>query len=191
MRADDEMDARIDAALRSYAEPESIPEPRIIAARLLEQVSSQRMRSRWILAWWKPAAAGALALLTMVLLWWVYVPRVQRIAYVPQPPSAVSPASSAGPLHAPPSRSLRASAHRFGAHGRERLPKLRVFPTPRPSSPQELRLAALGSGGEPPVRQQMVAAEQNLDDPIRIAELKIRPLDEDGPPDQPTGKDLP
>lgn len=196
MRGDDELDAKIDAALRSYAEPESIPEPRVITARLLAEVRAQRMRTRRILVAWLPIAGGALAVLTLALLWLLRPLEVPRIAFAPQTPPTVAPAVLAPAAAAPgrertTARMIRADAHRPQGSRPEPLPKLQVFPTPQPLSTQEFKLAAIGAGAAPIARQQVLAAEQHLDDPIRIAALKIRPLEEDGIPDQTTGKDLP
>ena len=63
---------------------------------------------------------------------------------------------------------------------RTRLPKLKVFPTPRPLSPEEQALMAFTEQATPEVTKQVVEAEKHLGDPISIAELKIAPLESGG-----------
>jgi RNA binding exosome subunit len=58
------------------------------------------------------------------------------------------------------------------------LPKLEVFPTLRPLTAEEQALVAFAEQATPEQKKQVMEAEQHLGDPIAIAELKIRPLDE-------------
>ena len=60
-----------------------------------------------------------------------------------------------------------------------KLPKMEVFPTPRPLTTEEQALMAFVEQTTPEVKKQVVEAEKHLGDPIAIAELKIRPLDKE------------
>jgi hypothetical protein len=57
-----------------------------------------------------------------------------------------------------------------------RLPKMDVFPTPRPLTAEERALVAFASQASPEMKKQVVEAERHLGDPIAIAQLKIEPL---------------
>jgi hypothetical protein len=179
-----ELDSRIDAALRNYAEPPETTEPRIALAGIMDQAHAVRpaRHNRW----WMWGLAGAVACLIAVVaaLWVNRVPRiaplrVPRIARVPQAPPVVTvPSSPAQPavaqVRAPAIR--RATRNRRTAAGREAppLPKLAVFPTPRPLTPQEQALAAFARHGPPDVQRAVLEDQKHWDDPIIVADLHNR-----------------
>ena len=66
-----------------------------------------------------------------------------------------------------------------GVLDKRQLPKMEVFPTPRPLTAEEQALMVFTEKTTPEVKKQVVEAEKHLGDPIAIAELKIRPLDEE------------
>jgi hypothetical protein len=177
MRAD-EMDERIDAALRSYAQPPEMPESRIVLARVLERARAETgPRRRWW-AWAIPAAGCAVALLAAAAVAWVLrVPQVPEIAWTPQPPGVVRVQTAPVPVVA-----RRSVIHRAAAtplqNVAEALPKLETFPAPLPATAQEQKLVDFVERGPSAVKQQVVEARQHADDPLEIAELKIQPLDE-------------
>lgn len=194
MRADeipDEMDARIDAALHSYAEPPQMPEPRVVLSRVLERARAEKpSHRRWWAYWrvWMIPAAGCAAALLVVAIWVLRGPRVPEIAWTPKPPGVVSVAT-APEQELPPRAAARAVS---GASRRvQRPPKLDMFPTPLPLSRQEQQLIAFANQTSPAEAKQLAEAQQHVDDPIRISPITIRPLDEDETTDQPNRKDQP
>jgi hypothetical protein len=187
MRAD-EIDERIDAALKSYAEPPEMPEPRVVLARLLKRARPDKT-SRWRRWVWLIPASGCAVTLLAAVVWVLYVPRLPEIAWTPQAPGVVSlpVAPAAEPAqHRPP----RASAPRM-QYAAETLPKLETFPAPAPVSPEEQKLVDFAQRGPSAAKQQMMEARQHVDDPLEIAELKIQPLDESDNSAQAKGKEKP
>jgi hypothetical protein len=194
MRSDERMDELIDAALRSYAERGEISEARVVAARVMARArAAESRRSFWVWAVVVPAAACLLVALAGTIL----IMRgtgVREIAWVPKAPGVAK-----GGEGIPPRLKPRVDLGRNGTaedvplQGRlvrivkppaneesaaERLPKLKVFPTPRPLTAEERALVEFAQQGSPEVKKQVVEAQAHLGDPIAIAELEIRPLDE-------------
>lgn len=189
----DELDLRIDAALRSYAESPQFQDARMAVARVRELAEHLRARRRWRVWAWAIPASTATLIAVAALNWFVGIappPRITR----PTAPAVVSiPGENDGACcnvqraHTAPSTSLardrirRASAHEdraLEATARP-LPKQEVFPTPAPLSPEERALLAFATQAPPDVKKQVIEAQKHLGDPIEIATLKIRPLDED------------
>ena len=187
----DLIESRIDAALASYAEPPSMPDARVAAAQVMARLAERDApRRRWWL--WVAPAAACLLLLVLAL----GVGRMMRAPGRPQiasaplsspasgPVSAAVPKSVSGPMEngkisAPVRRPGRRVNRPTALTAREQaLPKLDVFPTPAPLSPEEQGLVTLATKAPPNVQQQVIAAEQHIADAINIAELTIRPLDQ-------------
>ena len=114
----DERDARIDAALRSYAEPPELSAPRVALARIMEQTRTERpaQPARQIF-WWKWGLAGAAACLLVIAaaLWVMRAPQVPEVAPAPRrrhgaeasgrgrgPHSGHPPSRACPPLHRAP-----------------------------------------------------------------------------------------
>ncbi len=203
MRGDDrgweggtEVEARIDAALRSYGEPGEMVETRVAVARVLERVrSDSRRRVRWWV--WGAVTAGCLAVAVGVGAWMMGGPRVAEIAWAPvapgapgvrqnfpqrlkpEPPHGDYGAAEAVPLQSE-SRNTQRSVRNSGLkheESLESLPKMEVFPAPRSLSTEEQALVAFATHVPAEVKAQVVEAEQHVGDPIAIAELKIAPLE--------------
>jgi hypothetical protein len=64
------------------------------------------------------------------------------------------------------------------------LPKLEVFPTPTPLSPQEEALAAFVKYGPPAVQRAVLEDQKHWDDPIIVADLREQPVQAGNPQDQ-------
>lgn len=215
------LEARIDAALRSYMEAPQFSDPRVVLARVRALAEQQPERRRWR-GWGWVVSASVAALIALVALMWVAQrPTVPQIAFVPKAPGVASVASpdsqpgerkNAGPstpvaratsaqddkaLRGPtmvPHKQLRRSftpdgMDEVGAEERK-LPKLDVFPAPQPLSAEEQALLALVTQAPEESSKQVIEAQQHLGDPIEIAALKIRPLDEDVDQSEPKGKDM-
>ena len=178
-----ELDSRIDAALRNYAEPPEITEPRIALARIMDQAHAERPARHT--RWWMWGLVGAVACLIAVFaaMWTPRVPRLpqtaRQIARVPQAPPVVTVPNSpvlpaVAQVQAPAIR--RAPRIRRTAAGREvtPLPKLAVFPTPRPLTPEEQALVAFARHGPPAVQRAVLEDQKHWDDPIIVADLQNR-----------------
>lgn len=180
MHEGERMDEWMDAALRSYAEPEGTTEPRLAFARLMEVARQQQLRRRKLLWLWAVAfpALVCLALVSMRADWDLHNPRVPEIAWIPQPPVVVRPGlAGAGEKAARPDRihSLRRAA----VAQQEHLPKLDVFPTPQPLSQEERALLRFAHNSTTNVQRDVIESQQHWDRPLVIAEVKIRPLSGD------------
>ena len=71
----------------------------------------------------------------------------------------------------------RHSSHTAAAVRVQRLPKLDVFPTPQPLTPAEQALVAYVAHAPEAERQSLVEAQKQLDAPLTIAALEIKPLE--------------
>lgn len=191
-----EVDRRINAALRSYAEPGEIPETRLVLARLMERAAvSERSGFRW---WsWVAGAACAAVITALVAGWTIRSSRSPQIAWVPRAPlaAATAPGGDLAIESHPAARSFvrqqRVAQQKMseqkkvleirlaGGSETERLPKLEVFPTPRPLSTQEQALVAFVKHAPAGVRQAVMEDQQHWDKPIVVAEVTIRPLGAD------------
>ena len=216
MRGDeqDTIDERIDAALRRYAEAPQFSEPRVALARV-RALAEQEPQRRWNSWTWVVPSSVMAVLIAVVVLWMLRVPRTPQIARVPRAPGVadtapqgLKPAPSAarnGTTEVVPfqntARSSRDSnrccggrrgAIRAVAQEETRaLPKQEVFPTPQPLSPQERALVSFVSEAPPAVKEQVLAAQKQIDAPIEIADIHIEPLDQSSGEPQTKGKDLP
>ena len=214
------LDARIDAALRSYMDTPEFSDPHVVLARvrMLAQQEPRSRRSAWV--WAVPASVAAL-IAVVALVWFAQRPTSPQIAFVPKAPGVASVAApdsqpgarkNAGPstpvaraTSVQDDRALDASAKvRRGESRRNeirdqndvalaerRLPKLNVFPAPRPLSAEERALAAFVVRAPPAVKEQVIASQKQVDDPIEIAAIQIEPWDKSSEEPQPQGKEHP
>ncbi|MGB6132988.1 MAG: hypothetical protein WBG54_14505 [Acidobacteriaceae bacterium] len=170
------IEVRIDAALGSYAEPPAaISDPRTAAAAILDRAHvTPTRRPFWI--WAIPAAC--LLALAVGLLWWFHAAPAPRIARAVAPaPAGTVPLASAPAPHRLPVRIVR----RQHAHPAP-LPKLDVFPTPAPLSPQEQALVAFARTAPPAVQQAVIDDQRSWDQPPNVAGLNINPPENSGAP---------
>lgn len=185
----DELDRRLDAALRSYGDPGETTEPRVAAARILAQarVAPRSRRAPWI---WAVAAPVSLLLLAAAIVWLLRAPRTPKIAWAPQPPRvAVVPAhpvkaAASAPQMPAPMHAHRSFARRDQVAATAAPPKLPVFPTPRPLSAQEQALVAFAQHGPPAVQRAVLEDQKHWDDPIIVAGLSRQPPVPDSQQDQ-------
>ena len=215
MRGDeqDTIDERIDAALHRYAEAPEFSEPRVALARV-RALAEQEPQGRWnSLVWVVPSSVIAV-LIAVAVVWVLRVPRTPQIAWVPKAPGVtetgpqgLKPAPSAarnGTTEVVPFQNTNHSSRDSnrccgGRHGAIRavaqeetraLPKQAVFPAPQPLSPQERALLEFVTQTPPEVAKQTIEAQEHLGDPIQIAAIRIRPLDEDEQQVEPKGKEM-
>jgi hypothetical protein len=167
----DELDGRIDDALRSYAEPSQPMEPRIALARIMDRAQSARP-ARGI-RWWMWGVAGAAACLVavMVAMWMTRGPQAPEIARAPAAPGVVSVSKRSAPAAVQGVANRRAThagwstRHKEVAATATTLPKLAVFPTPRPLSPEEEALVAFAKHGPPAVLHAVLEDQKQWDEP--------------------------
>jgi len=181
----DKIDALLDAALGTYAEPRTGLEQRILAHVEGAQSSQMAPWRRWL--GWELAAtlAASVLLYSGVSVVWHHRTKSAPTASKREQASALRmPNTQPEPL-----RSI-ASHPRGPAPTRHRdthaetvatgAPKLDVFPAPRPLSPQEQALVALARQSAE-VRQQALPAQGDDDAPLQISAIQIPPIP---PPDE-------
>jgi hypothetical protein len=169
---DNSLDTRIEDAIRTYAEPGKVPEARIVALKLLEQAGEVGPRAQWPLWRWAIPAAVCLIAMAIAAVWLFRTPRIPDVARTPAPPRIVAQTKTPAPLtrHAPLSAAKR--PHRVLAAKSRTLPKLDVFPTPTPLSPQEKALVYFAEHAPSSVQRAVLREQQNWEKSISIAGLR-------------------
>jgi len=186
MRENDQLDLLIDAALATYSEPPAGLEDRVLHALAAEREAGAaiphraRLRRRW-LPW--ATALRIAACVLLVLLIQLREPHHEtqaRIPFSPLPshdPSRV-PAIARADTPAPISHRAKPAVSRTAPELRvAALPKLDVFPTPQPMTPQEKALVASTARASKPQLLALVTAQQNPEGPVTIAAIQIPPLE--------------
>ncbi|GGH16406.1 hypothetical protein [Silvibacterium dinghuense] len=197
-RADDELDSLLDAALETYVlveyEDEAVAgvKSRTMAAVraqvLLEKKSGRRIA--WPL--WALPVAAVLVMAAVLLL---SRQRVDVKGLAMSAPEKVSDrhetrAASPGAMQAqvefpqashPAIRHVSLQTERIANPVSEPLPKLDVFPTPTPLSPEEQALAAMAQRNPQQAQQAMTMPEHKPIEPLNvkpvmIAAIRIPPL---------------
>jgi hypothetical protein len=185
----DELDRILNQALFAYP-----AEPLLgIEARLLRRVRNEgRATQRTSLAstFWSRALGAGLAVALVAA--GVFLSRsglVKKTAN-PNPTAAARPVNSvkAAAETTPPEAGTRENQEIEGtirgAVRRSALPKLDVFPTPSPLTPEELALARMTKAALPAATARQESAVPVQLEPIQIQVLEIKPLaadaDEDG-----------
>jgi hypothetical protein len=186
----DQFDLAVQSALSSYGDPgpESGLDERILARIDAEGVVRPRQRwIPWVIA--APIAAGLLLLLVLSShsktepqfvrhdgALKMQAPLIQQL----QTAKAIPEASK---LPRPARRECDLALHNqstAGAGNAAPLPKLDVFPTPQPLTPEERALATFAAEASETERQSFIEAQEQTDAPLSIASITIQPLD---PPD--------
>lgn len=180
----DELDRLLDSALVTYADPgpDAGLENRILSRIAAE--ASPSPRRRW-LAW-----AIAVPVLAALLFFAVVSGTRKSHAPAPAPPQAhvtlspSIPASqvSSSPLARPaPLRRVKNSSReqrRAKLTARSApLPKLEMYPTPRPLSPQEEALVNFAARATTSEREALITAQRQNDAPLSVAAIEIKPLE--------------
>lgn len=155
------LDARLDAALHTYAAPPPVPDPHSIAQKLLERATELDTRPAFPIWKWAVPAAACFIALVLAALWFFRAPQIPTVARTPAPPPTIAA------THPPALPAQRAAipAHPrrpvVAATASRPLPKLAVFPTPTPLSPQEQALVAFAEHA-PPAVQRAVLQDQKV-----------------------------
>jgi hypothetical protein len=175
-------EARIDAALRSYAEPPAMAsDPRTAAAAILERVrQAQRRRRLWWL--WAIPTGVAMGVAVVVLFLSLHTPHgplsvdVAQVPHAAQPlpaPHAMEPAR----LHAA-TPAKRRVMHRLRPQAAP-LPEQAVFPAPAPLSRQERALLVFARTAPPAVRQAVINEQSRwAEEAHMVSSSPIHPISE-------------
>jgi hypothetical protein len=192
MREKDDLDLLIDSALATYADPgpDSGLEDRVLVTLAAVRTKTLRERRRWRTRWlpWAvaiPIAAGLLFL-------WLSprrdkpLPASERQEARSAPPKAIAPrinSSNEVRPHVPRRYVIRSVQPTTPVQTAQAapLPKLDVFPTPQPLTAEERALGVVVTETPLPAREALVEAQSLDAQPVRIAEIRIPPLE---PPDQ-------
>lgn len=178
MPEQDDLDRLIDSALGDYAEPRAGLEQRMLAR--VAGDAARPSRRWWIVAAVAVPAAVVLLLVSYLVPWNLH-PQAGQMTYTPAVPKIVAPVIAApeqATRRAVPSRHIRA-----GEHSAERAasnpiprPKLDVFPTPQPLTGEEKALVRFVGETPEADRKALVAARQQVDEPLNISAIRIPPL---------------
>ncbi len=192
MPEQDNLDLLLDSALRTYGDPgaDSGLSERILArvGASREAASTASPRRRWLL--WAIAMPAAACVLLLVL-------SGPKKGGAPSGHAAGTLRSQNAPVVAahdkqlPDARPLhtQATARRVprkphlvqvAAHPAP-LPKLDVFPTPQPLTPEEQALVAFATQSPESERQALLEAQKKSNEPLRIAAIHISPLEPPAP----------
>lgn len=192
MHEKNELDLLIDSALATYAGAEDGLEDRILA-RVAEMQAARRLvrRRMWMLAVAVPVAA-CLLLLILVPHWravtlpkenaWGNSTTARSVQPAPAPRAKTTiKESQPGTTRSPIRIASAARSERQKMMGHPSLPKLDVFPTPQPLSPEEHALVAFVTQAPDKERRAVVDAQQSQEAPLAIASIKIPPI---APPEE-------
>jgi hypothetical protein len=171
-----ELDRLIDGALGTYANVDSGLEQRVLAR--VAAAHAPARRRHWMV--WTAALAAAACLLLFLLL------EHRKPALAPKDNANktlhLQPAPKANRPQEPPA-AQRTNGPRRGSQPKAvtnslaaQLPKLQVFPTPRPLSPAERALADFAMQAPDSARASLVEAQKQADAPISIAAIQIAPI---------------
>ena len=186
MREKDDLDLLIDSALATYADPgaDAGLEGRVLAA--LSPVRKEAPRRAAIRRRWLPWAV-ALPIAAALFFLWISTQREKPLpASEPQQaresvPNPIAPhvdSHDASPIKALHTHTVRIKqpASPVQTAQAASLPKLDVFPTPQPMTPEERTLTAVVTQTPLPARPAVLDAESLDQQPVRIAEIQIPPL---------------
>ncbi len=192
MREKDELDTLLDAALVTYADPgpDGGLEQRILARISAENfaVSTPAPLRRW-LPWGIALAAASCLLLFIVISAQkrIHPPlRNARSAQLSNAPPAVT--TQHGPMPIVPHSTIIHGANRTMpkvqrppteiTHRSAPLPKLDVFPTPQPLTPEEQALVAFATQVPQQQVEAVIEAQKQAGAPLTIAAIRIQPLEQ-------------
>ncbi|SRR6266567_2622245 len=189
MREKDQLDLLIDSALATYAEPSSGMEQRVLNALAAERVAvpAKSKLVAFPLRRWVPWVVGLAACLLLALF--VHNGKSHRETLArdtvsPQPQRAAAPTGiiATGRTHAAYARIPKARApHLTAVAQAASLPKLDVFPTPQPLTPEEQALSVYAARAPKPELEALARAQSQDEKSFSIATAHIPPLQ---PPDE-------
>lgn len=165
---DEQLDRMLDEALASYSSKGPRPglEDRVLAHVRAE--AGRRRIPRWVFA--LPALAAAMVMIAIF----------SRPA--PQPPPLPVPLVKQAFARAPETPAAKAARRATPVRAAKRvLPKRQVFPTPVPLTNEERALLVFAQRYPEQARALFTPPPEPKIEPIRIEEIRIEPLEMDGP----------
>jgi hypothetical protein len=185
MRSDErnDLDRILDEALSSYSQQEPAPG---LQGRILRRTAAVEDRRKGLFIRWAFATAAAACLVMLVIsqrsdrISTASVPAARVTSDVRQSPNEFAPTFAAPEIPTEPV--VRESVRRSlpTPQAATPLPQPQQFPTPLPLSDEERALLALfKSASKSAVDGLQPADAQVLPEPIRIAAIEIRPLEEE------------
>jgi len=189
MREDDQFDRVLDAALATYGEPE---DESALAGRVLARIAEARIVDRlaarpnrrwlpWAIA--LPVAASLLLLFFATQKSALAPAGTTKLSHAPQAMPSITarnipaaPRSEAAVRIKSPRATEQTARPEFAVDSTA-LPKLNVFPTPRPLTPEERALARIAV--RTPMPELQALAKASYDDPLTLslAAVHIPPLE--------------
>lgn len=183
-----ELDELIRASIATYGEPAPDSE---LAQRILVQIAVETrpaVSRRWLP--WAVAVPIAACLIVSFMFFQsrsMHTPasRTDRAHISADPRNNIAPSNI---IPSAPYQSQREKRNRLSRDGvrpkldaiavkAQPLPKLDVFPTPQPLTPEEQALVDFAKGAPMSERKLLVEAQQQLDAPLTIASIKIQPIE--------------
>src|SRR6266567_2974395 len=172
MREKDQLDLLIDSALATYAEPSSGMEQRVLNALAAERVAvpAKSKLVAFPLRRWVPWVVGLAACLLLALF--VHNGKSHRETLArdtvsPQPQRAAAPTGiiATGRTHAAIARTPKHRAPRLMPVVQAAAPKLDVFPTPQPLTPEEQALVVFVAQAPENERRAVADAQHQIETP--------------------------
>ena len=186
MRANDDLDLLLDSALSTYSDPG--PEAGL-ETRVLARVTAQAApapRRHW-LPWALALPVAACLLLLVHSGPRITQPRAThstgKALRLQEPDVATNRSEQQPALQLAPRQGSKRAGFKAQPHfavvvaKAARLPKLDVFPTPQPLTPEEQALAFFAANAPEPERKSLLKAQEQADAPLRIAAIHIQPLE--------------
>ncbi len=180
-----ELDRLLDSALKTYAEPEPGLEGRVLLSLAEIRTAPRRAvpNRRWL--YWSAVVPVAAGLLFMLTARKSPQPGLQSQANAPEQVATAHSAQSAPPFstsRAPVSAMRRPAFHAqrntdHAALKSAALPKLDVFPAPRPLTAEERALYSFATEVPEKQRQAVLNAQKKDDAPLDVAAIRIPPLE--------------
>jgi hypothetical protein len=174
----DNLDRLLDAALSTYADPSPNLAPRVLV-QVSARYAARTRRRQWLWAAGFASTAIAAILLLLIAPWRTLQPRV-----APSHEAAVTslPLKPVLPVEAP--RTARHASQRAPRMPQPRIPaaaapspKEDFFPSPRPLSAEEQALIHLVTVSSAAQRDRLLAQQQQITAPLRIASISIPPIE--------------
>lgn len=189
----DDLDLLLDSALRTYADPgpDAGLDQRVLARLSAETASAPRRR--WLPWAWLPWGVALPAAACLLLFVFSGPKTTNSPSGAARGTARESADATARTEMLPPPRSEADNTESPVPKARPRpvsraaqsvsLPKLDIFPTPRPLTPAERILVDFATHAPESERRSLIAAQEQADAPLSIAAIEIQPLK---PPDEGT-----
>lgn len=181
-----ELDALIRSSVASYGEAEPNSD---LAQRILLRVAAEPgpavlpKRLHWVFV--LPIAACVIVSFVVLQIGWIHKPKISKgQIHIANQPSGENLQTGIGPAAAANPSAKRERLHRKAyphaasfATESDSLPKLAVFPMPKPLSPSEQALVRFVERSPAIARNSLVDAPEQDNTPLSVAAIRIQPLE--------------